>query len=221
MKRRDIIKYGCVSLTSAAIPSVIAGCGLWRPATKKIAILLLDFLIVSGFKKIAENYPGWVNSLRNADKSNVKNIQMVLSQAGFTNFVTPVYIANVSGTTIIVYGAEKDDGIHVCAPCYTGSSMAVPMIEAPVIMGISAAAKKWNVSDVSRAEGLVPLQAIAQNPCNIQVNTSSPLRYRTKAGTLTVTYRVSENRQLGTVSLVAERDNGGKLFGGDYDYNLA
>jgi len=230
MKRRDIIKYSCVSLTSAAISPVMTGCGflpreigktLFTESSKKIGELLLEFLIKAGFDKISANYQSWADSLKNSDRSNARDIQISLYKGGFTNFVTPVFAHSISGTTVIVYGAEKDDKIHLCAPCYTGSFMAVPMIEAPVIMGISAAAKGWSVSGVSIAEGLVPLQVIAQNPCNIQVNTSSPLRYRTKAGTLTVAYRVSENRQVGTVSLVAKRDNGGKLFGGDYDYNIA
>ena len=207
----------------AAIPAPVAGGAVTETvkfAGKKLGELLIEFLVTSGFQAISSNYDNRLQSLSGADAANVSEIQAALKDGGFYNFKMPVYQGRVSGSKITVYGAEKNDGEHLCAPCYSGTAMGVPMIEAPVIIAVTYASREWNVRGVSTAEGLLPVKVISQDPCNLRRNTSRPLKYETQAGTLETAYRAPTGRQPGTVSLVAKRRNGGVLFGGDYDVKL-
>ncbi len=181
---------------------------------------LVQFAAMTGSVQVSQAVIPWVNQMEDDDRIQAQRLNAYMANLGYGNlFSSPVFV----NTTVFFYGALAPLG-NCCAPFFHRKQYS--LVEGPIIIGLAAAAKDWDdACGVSVAHGLVPIRGCGGCRADFHTSLPAPLSYQTRnGGHLDIGYKVTNAPRdpttditQATISVVASRDNGGVLFGKDYD----
>jgi hypothetical protein len=209
VNRRSFLKLGAATVVLPVLPSLLSGCAPARP--------VMDFLIELATNTasvlLAGSFQEAVQGFSPQDQAAAEAANQMMALRGFTDFGRTRVATNIPG---FFYGADHQNGYNTCAPIVTNGAVCT-MIEGPIIVGLALASRDWPSSlDVSCAYGLLPLQTWQDGGSQLEVSSTVPSVYQTSAGYVSLNYQVQPKDKTALISVVAQRDNGGVLFGQDY-----
>jgi hypothetical protein len=180
---------------------------------------LLRFATSVGSNIVADSVANWMRNLNNRNKQVVSGANQMMKRDRFEIYDQD--IVNLSANNIHFYGVYHRNGLNACAPFYTvnpgGELKTEIMLDGPPIVGLALSAADWDNRQVSKADGLVPLKG-NRTLSIFSAPQGQPVNAKTAAGNVEIGYW-SDRRSKGVVSVVSRKDNGGVLFGADYELN--
>lgn len=193
----------------------------WPAIATNVLRILGRFLFQVGVNVVssaASNaLENWRNGLPDENQRTVRNAEQQMAQANYVDYSRTALHTNrpVSQASTIAYGVANRNQRDICAPVYHVRGTTIQrnhaMIEAPVAVGLDAAALSWGNkrSGVTRQAGLMPVSYVSGLMPSIDGGTGAqPYTVRTQAGLAAVSYRnTGTNRgQARTTSFKQEWD---------------
>ncbi|MCI0562707.1 MAG: hypothetical protein MN733_29860 [Nitrososphaera sp.] len=222
-ERRDFLKNAGVGLIwllgSPLISACSAAAQVAAPAAhlgkKALWEFVADFAVQIGSGVVAESVNRWIAGRSTNEQQHLDEVNAFMADHGFTDLSHTTVFSNRGD--VYFYHVGHELGLNGCVPFFTPGTGTV-LVEGPFLVGTALAAGDWdNARGVTPAEGLIPREAYQDGGMQFEASMEKPFYYRTDAGWLAINYEANPEEKRGYVGVVAERDNGGKLFGRDYE----
>ena len=179
-----------------------------------MATWLAEFASAAGIAVVEAVLADYYDSASQQRQAEIDAISDRMAEHNFVIPDTPVY----TDSDTVFYGVTHRDRINCCAAFYA-SNGAISLLEGPALMGIALSGINFGGADgLSVADVFVPIEQVRADMSDFRKGIDPSSVYQTKAGQLEIGYRSDyPEASTGTVSVVATRENGGVLFGGDHD----
>ncbi len=190
-------------------------------AVRVITWFLFRFAVRIAADVLANAVTDWVQNLDVSSQQQVNGMNHHMAQDGFTHYDHDTVFTR---DNMAFYGVGHQDGLNVCTPFFVrnawGQMQDGPVVEGPVVVGLSLAARDWPFTyGVDRADGLIPQQSLTSGTGQFEKSRTRSYICRTNVGYTYIDYKAYPWRRSGQLSVAAQQDDNQWLFWNNYRIN--